>query len=72
MIETNIAAWRTSSQSADAGGHCVEVGMIEDGSGRVAVRHSHDPEGPMIAYTREEWIAFVNGVRKGEFDFHTI
>jgi hypothetical protein len=63
-------AWRTSTKSANAGGQCVEAGPVKDGSGRVAVRHSLDPAGPVITYTREEWIAFVSGVREGEFDFH--
>jgi hypothetical protein len=35
-----------------------------------AVRHSLDPKGPMIIYSRKEWIAFLKGVRNGEFDFH--
>ncbi|WP_199493264.1 DUF397 domain-containing protein [Marinitenerispora sediminis] len=42
---------------------------MNDGSGRVAVRHSHHPNGAVIVYTREEWAAFTAGVRAGEFDF---
>ena len=63
-------AWHISTESANAGGQCVEAGLINDDSGRVAVRHSLEPAGPVITYTRDEWIAFVQGVRKGEFDFH--
>ena len=70
MIDTFNVAWHVSSESADTGGHCVEAGLVEDGSGRIAVRHSLDPMGPVITYTREEWVAFLKGVRKGEFDFH--
>lgn len=61
-------AWRVSTHSGN-GGDCVEVGPIDDGSGRVAVRHSHDPQGPAIVYTSAEWAAFTAGVRDGEFDF---
>lgn len=62
-------SWHISSFSADGGGNCVEAGPVNDGTGRVAVRHSKDPDGPVIHYTRTEWDAFVSGVRAGEFDF---
>ena len=62
-------AWHVSTASASAGGQCVEAGPVEDGSGRVAVRHSKNPQGLMITFSRGEWEAFVAGIRKGEFDF---
>ncbi|MEU6859822.1 DUF397 domain-containing protein [Glycomyces sp. NPDC046736] len=61
--------WRKSSRSSDNGPNCVEAGPLADGSGRVAVRHSHHPEGSVIVYTRAEWVAFLAGARDGEFDF---
>jgi hypothetical protein len=61
--------WKISSRSSDNGGSCVEAGPLADGSGRVAVRHSHHPDGPMIVYTRAEWEAFLAGAKDGEFDF---
>jgi hypothetical protein len=68
--ELRDAAWHISSFSADRGGSdCVEVGPLNDGTGRVAVRHSHFPDGATILYTRQEWEAFTRGVRAGEFDF---
>ncbi len=45
-------------------GNCVEVAHFEG----VAVRDSKDPEGPVLWYTRDEWTAFVMGVKAGEFD----
>jgi len=33
------------------------------------VRHSRRPDGAVIVYTREEWQAFIAGVKEGEFDF---
>lgn len=45
-------------------------GPLNDGSGRVAVRHGHFPDGTAIVCTRAEWEAFTRGVRSGEFDFH--
>lgn len=61
-------SWHTSTKSSHIG-ECVEAGPVNDDSGRIAVRHSKDPDGPMIVYTRSEWAAFVQGVRLGEFDF---
>jgi hypothetical protein len=63
--------WRISTRSEDNGMSCVEAGSLRDGSGRVAVRHSHRPHGAVIVYTRAEWEAFTVGVRLGEFDFPT-
>ncbi len=61
--------WHTSTRSNSNGGECVEAGPLRDGSGRVAVRHSHHPHDAVIVYTRAEWEAFTAGVRLGEFDF---
>jgi len=63
--------WHISSRSQSNGGSCVEAGPLRDGSGRVAVRHSHHPDAVVIVYTRTEWEAFTAGVRGGEFDFPT-
>jgi hypothetical protein len=61
--------WHISTKSDNGGGSCVEAGPLADGSGRVAVRHSHHPNGQVIVYTRTEWKAFIGGVKDGEFDF---
>jgi Domain of unknown function (DUF397) len=29
---------------------------------------SKAPTGPVLAYTRDEWITFVDGVKRGDFD----
>ena len=67
--ERSGVAWHISTFSPDGDGNCVEAGPLADGSGRVAVRHSHHPDAEVIVYTRAEWEAFVSGVRNGEFDF---
>jgi hypothetical protein len=59
------AAWRTSSHSQDEG-ECVETAFLPDGG--VAVRHSKDPHGSVLRYTRGEWDAFLKGAKDGEFD----
>lgn len=61
--------WHISSRSTSGGGNCVEAGPLNDGTGRVALRHSRHPDGPVIVYTRADWDAFVAGVKADEFDF---
>ena len=46
---------------------CVEVASTDDGT--ISVRNTRARSGPTLEYTREEWIAFVAGVKSGEFDF---
>ena len=47
-------------------GNCVEVGRTADGA--VLVRDTKD-RALQLAFTDEEWVAFVAGVKNGEFDF---
>lgn len=44
---------------------CVEVARKKRG---VAVRDSQNPRGGTLFFTNNEWQAFVNGVKNGEFD----
>jgi hypothetical protein len=44
---------------------CVEVDTDRRG---VAIRNSASPGGEFVAFTREEWAAFIAGVKLGEFD----
>ena len=76
-LDPSNAHWRTSTRSG-TNGNCVEVAsnlldtqhveVAKNLPGIVAVRHSKDPDGPVIAYTDAEWSAFTGGVRDGEFD----
>ena len=56
--------WVKASAS-DSGGVCVEqrrhVGMIE-------VRDTKDREGPVLRLRPEEFAAWLDGARRGEFD----
>lgn len=54
--------WFKSSFSNN--GNCVQVRLRQG----VLVRDSKDPGGPILSFTNSEWIAFVEGVRNGEFD----
>ena len=48
-------------------GNCVEVGRYPEGA--VLVRDTKDRAQEALAFTDEEWAAFVAGVKAGEFDF---
>ncbi|GIH52325.1 protein of unknown function [Microbispora rosea] len=56
--------WRKSS--ASVGGECVEVAF---GPNLVYVRDSNDENGPVLRFSRPDWVAFIAGVRLGEFDW---
>jgi hypothetical protein len=67
--ELAVVDWRVSTRTGSGSGNCVEAALLADGSGRVAVRHSHHPDGAAIIYTRAEGEAFIGGAKDGEFDF---
>ena len=62
-MDLSSVEWRKSSFSGSNG--CVEVAILD---GAVAVRDAKDPAGPVLRFTRDEWAAFLAGVRDGEFD----
>lgn len=57
------ALWKRSSFCAADG--CVEVAVRPDAIG---VRDSKDGASPVLSFNRQEWEAFVLGVKRGEFD----
>jgi hypothetical protein len=70
MQSTDLSgvAWRKSSRSTGGAGDqtdCVEVAELP---GRVAMRDSKDPAGPVLALTRAGWQAFLNDVHTGTFN----
>jgi hypothetical protein len=52
--------WKKSTASGT--GNCVEVAIT---GAAVLVRDSKDPLGPILAFSREEWKAFLVGSRAG-------
>lgn len=59
-----MPTWVKSRRCETSG--CVEVAFDPDA---VLVRNSTEPSGPVLSFTRTEWVAFVGGVRDGDFDF---
>ena len=69
-VDLSTVRWHISTRSSSGGANCVEAGPLNDGTGRVALRHSKHPDGLVIIYTRAEWDAFLGGVKDHEFDFN--
>jgi hypothetical protein len=66
MADLTGAVWHKSTRSGGNGGDCVEVAVnLPD---VVAVRDTKDPGGAALIFTHAEWVAFVGGVKAGEFD----
>ncbi|GAA5176955.1 DUF397 domain-containing protein [Rugosimonospora acidiphila] len=57
------ARWFKSNNSGDGG--CVEVAILPTA---VGIRDSKTENSPVIVVSRDEWSAFVAGVRAGEFE----
>jgi len=56
--------WQKAVKSANNGA-CVEVARL---GSMIAVRDSKEPKGPALTYNSNEWSAFLDGVKRGEFD----
>jgi len=64
-MDRKAIRWTKSSASA-GNGQCVEVASVRQDE--VLVRNSRDPEGPILSFTKAEWVAFLAGAKAGEFD----
>lgn len=55
--------WHKSSHSGSET-NCLEVAFVDEG---VAARDSKNRSGPVLLFSRGEWVSFLAGVREGEF-----
>jgi hypothetical protein len=55
--------WRITSQCESGG--CVGVARDQE---FVVIGNSSSPEAPVSRFTRQEWRAFIAGVKLGDFD----
>jgi hypothetical protein len=69
-METDLTKLRWFKSSASSSGACVEVAHLPEGG--VALRDTKDRGRAPHFYTREEWAAFLVGVKNGEFDLPAI
>ena len=65
--ELRTAVWRKASRSASNGGDCLEVAPLS--GGRVGLRDTEAPEKAPFVVGASVWDAFIDGAKKGEFDF---
>jgi hypothetical protein len=53
------------ARSSSHDGQCVEIAAT---AGKIAIRDSKDPHGPILTYAPAEFNAFIHRVRGREFD----
>lgn len=64
MTGSATPRWRKSTYSDET--NCVEISELPDGC--VGIRNSSDPGQPPTVFTQAEMVAFLRGVKAGEFD----
>ena len=62
QIDFSDAEWIPSTDDGSPG---VEVAFVD---GYIGMRSSEQEESPILVFTPEEWFAFVEGAKDGEFD----
>ncbi|NIL59598.1 DUF397 domain-containing protein [Salinispora arenicola] len=60
MHDLTGAAWRKSTRSNN-GGNCVEV--ADDLAGKVGLRDSKDPSGPILTFSPAAWTTFIRATK---------
>lgn len=58
-------------QRSGTGDGSIEIAFVADGAqpgGWVLMRVAGDADERVLVYDRHEWVCFLDGVRKGEFD----
>ena len=66
--DLRFSGWHKSPYS-NPDGNCVEVDVGRgEFSGYIGVRDSKNPHGAALAFTPQEWDAFIVGVKSGMFD----
>lgn len=63
-VEYRGLVWRKAQRSVNNGA-CVELASA---GGRIAVRDSKDPGGPVLLYGPKDWHAFLAAAKQGKFD----
>lgn len=58
--------WQTACES----NACVEVGQTNCNchGGEILIRDSKNPDGPVLSFSQDEWVAFIDRVKRNQFD----
>ncbi|MFE7134346.1 DUF397 domain-containing protein [Streptomyces sp. NPDC057638] len=56
--------WVKSSYSANGGANCLEWAPSVALSGRVPVRDSKSPQGPVLHFPAGQWVGFVSFIKR--------
>lgn len=62
-LEAKQVSWRRSTYCGNSS--CVEVAIKGD---EIRIRDSKHLASAALVYNRDEWLAFIAGVKAGEFD----
>jgi hypothetical protein len=62
MEHLDACRWRKSSYSGNGGADCVEI-AADVGVGRVLVRDTKNPGGPVLRFTPDTWRSFARTLR---------
>ncbi|MFC3985384.1 DUF397 domain-containing protein [Streptosporangium jomthongense] len=65
--ELKTAVWRKATKSGSNQGNCLEVAPLA--GGRVGIRDTEAPDQAPFVVSPGVWDAFIDGAKKGEFDF---
>lgn len=68
-IDLGALTWQRSGTGEEA----IEVAFAEAlGAPWVLMRVANDPDKRVLVYNQQEWEAFLDGAKKGEFDDATV
>lgn len=69
-LDLTGVVWHSPGEEGEGeveeGGGRIEVAFLDDGT--TLMRDGEDPQSPVLVFTQQEWEAFVEGVKDGEFD----
>lgn len=69
MIKVHDGAFKVPAACSTGGVfNCVAVAITPEGA---AIRDTKDPDKKTLVFDSDEWTAFVDAVKKGEFDIKT-
>jgi hypothetical protein len=70
-LDLSKAEWKRSEPEGEHIADAVEIAFVThtDGVTYTCLRQSTDPDGLVLIYTPDEWVAFIEGAELGEFHY---